>query len=165
MRWRWAARAIILDESDSVLLCRFGIAHPAVPFDAPGLWAAPGGGVEPGESARQALERELLEETGFVLDTESPHIWHQEIAGLARDEGYDGVINDYFLVRTAHFEPRCALSDDDLAAENISGMRWWRLDEIADYRGPDLFSPRGLAAPLAAVIAREMPAAPIALGL
>ena len=165
MSWRWAVRAIILSEHDSVLLCRFHIAHPAVPLTATGLWAAPGGGVEAGESALGALRRELLEETGFVLDTEPPHIWHQEIAGLARDEGYDGVINDYFLVRTARFEPRGALSDDELAAENISGMRWWSLDEIADYPGPDLFSPRDLVTPLAALIAGEIAGDPVLLGL
>jgi 8-oxo-dGTP diphosphatase len=157
-------RAIILDEHDSVLLCRFRIPHPAVPFDAPGLWAAPGGGVEPGESALQALARELLEETGLVLEAEPEHIWHQEIPGLARDEGYDGVINDYFLVRTARFAPRGALSDDDIAAELISEMRWWRLDEIADYRGPDLFSPRDFATPLAAVIAGSVATTPVVVG-
>ena len=165
MSWRRAVRAIMLCEDDSVLLCRFHIAHPAVPFTASGLWAAPGGGVESGESALQALRRELLEETGFVLNTEPPHIWHQQIAGLARDEGYEGVINDYFLVRTDRFDPRGALSDDELAAENISGMRWWRLDEIADYRGSDLFSPRDLAIPLAAVIAGDIASSPVILGL
>ena len=161
MSWRWAVRAIILDEHDSVLLCRFSVPHPAVPVDAPGLWAAPGGGVEPGESALEALRRELLEETGFVLDSPPPHIWHQQIAGLARDEGYEGVVNDYYLVRTERFEPRGALTDGELAEENISAMRWWRLDEIADYRGADLFSPRDLGALLAGDIAET----PIALGL
>lgn len=43
-----------------------------------------------------------------------------------RAVGYDGVINDYFLVRTTRFDPRGELSEDDLAAEHISGMRWWR---------------------------------------
>lgn len=165
MSWRRAVRAIILDEHDSVLLCRFGIPHPAVPFDALGLWAAPGGGVEPGESALEALRRELLEETGFVLDTQPPHLWHQQIAGLARDEGYEGVVNDYYLVRTTRFEPRGALTDDELAAENISELRWWRLDEIADYRGPDLISPRDLAALLADVLAGNIAETPMALGL
>jgi 8-oxo-dGTP diphosphatase len=36
------------------------------------------------------------------------------------------VVNDYFLVRTASFIPRGAMSGDELAAENIDGFRWWR---------------------------------------
>lgn len=157
-------RAIILADDDSVLLCRFAVPHPAVPIDSAVLWAAPGGGIEPGELPLDALARELLEETGLVLEGEPPHVWHQEIAGLGVSEGYEGVVNDYFLVRTARFDPRPSLSDAEIAAENISGMRWWSLDEIAAYDGPDLFSPRNLAYSLSALIA-ELPRTPTLLGV
>ena len=79
--------------------------------------------------------------------------------------GYDGVVNDYFLVRTAGFNPRGTLSDDELAAENISGLEWWHPHEVANYDGPDLFSPRDLATPLTALITSGVPAEPVLLGL
>jgi hypothetical protein len=50
--------------------------------------------------------------------------------------GYDGVINDYCLVRAASFRPRGSMSDEELVAENIAGFRWWPPREIADYRLP-----------------------------
>jgi 8-oxo-dGTP diphosphatase len=65
----------------------------------------------------------------------------------------------------ARFDPRGALSDDDLAAEHISEMRWWRHGDIAGYGGPDLFSPRDIATPLAALIAGDIPGTPVQLGL
>jgi ADP-ribose pyrophosphatase YjhB (NUDIX family) len=66
-RLRRAVRAIILADDDRVLLCRFGFPHPAVPAGATVVWAAPGGGIEPGELPLAALRRELLEETGVVI--------------------------------------------------------------------------------------------------
>jgi hypothetical protein len=63
------------------------------------------------------------------------------------------------------FIPCRALSGEELAAENIDGFRWWRLREIAGYRGSDLFSPRDLATPLGALIAGELPAEPVPLGM
>ena len=165
-RLRHAVRAIILADDDQVLLCRFSFPHPAVPTGATGVWAAPGGGIEPGELPLEALRRELLEETGLVVDADPPHVWHQEVAAPpSLADGYDGVVNDYFLVRTTRFQPRGALSDDDLAAELISGMRWWRHGEIAAHAGPDLFSPRDLATTLAALIAGDIPGRPLMLGL
>jgi 8-oxo-dGTP pyrophosphatase MutT (NUDIX family) len=162
---RHAVRAVILADDDRVLLCRFSSPHPAGPTGATVGWAAPGGGIEPGELPLVALRRELHEETGLVLDADPPHVWHQEIAAHDRAEGYDGVVNDYFLVRTSHFEPRGALSDGDLAAEHISAMRWWRHDDISEYVGADLFSPRDIATPLAALIAGDIPSTPVMLGL
>ncbi len=107
----------------------------------------------------------LREETGFVIDADPPHVWHQEVAAPGHTGGYDGVVNDYFLVRTTRFDPRGALSDDELAAEHITGMRWWRHREIAEYSGTDLFSPRDIATPLAALIAGDIPDTPAMLGL
>ncbi|MFD7812031.1 NUDIX hydrolase [Streptomyces sp. NPDC059785] len=161
LKLRHAVRAVLLDEEDSVLLCRFEVPEP------PGsvVWTAPGGGIERDESPRAALRRELQEEVGLALVGEPPHVWHQEVVSPGHAPGYDGVVNDYYLVRTARFEPRGTLSDDALAAENISGLRWWHPGEIAGYDGPDLFSPRDLSTLLPALIASGVPAEPLPLGL
>ncbi|MFF5843349.1 NUDIX hydrolase [Streptomyces massasporeus] len=158
---RHSVRALILDEDDRILLCRFAIPEPAGTV----VWAAPGGGIEPGETPLAALRRELLEEVGLTVNADPPHVWRQEVVAPGHAAGYDGVINDYFLVRTAGFDPRGTLSDVELAAENISGLEWWDPSEVARYDGPDLFSPRDLATPLTALITSGVPVRPVRLGL
>lgn len=162
---RHAVRAIILDENDRMLLCRFVFPHPAVPSETKVVWAAPGGGVEAGETLLEALRRELHEEVGLAFETEPPHVWHQVVVAAGHAPGYDGVVNDYFLIRTAAFDPRGAFTDDELAAENINGLRWWPLRDIVGYRGTDLFSPRDLATPLTSLVTYGVPEAPVPLGL
>ena len=157
---RHSARAIILTEDDRILLCRHVIPDPP----GRGVWAAPGGGIESGETPLAALRRELAEEVGLVIDTDPPHVWHQEVVS-GHVPGYDGVVNDYFFVRTAPFLPRGTMSDDELAAETISELRWWPLHDIIAHRGPDLFSPRDLATPLTALLNHGVPHRPVPLGL
>jgi len=165
LKLRASARAIILDDDDHVLLCRFVSPHPAVPNGAPAVWVAPGGGVESGEDGPSALRRELREETGLVTASDPPHVWHQVVVAADHAPGFDGVVNDYFLIRATHFEPQGEFTDDQLAAEHLAGFRWWQLAEIANYTGPDLFSPRDLATPLTDLLTSGIPCDPVTLGL
>jgi 8-oxo-dGTP diphosphatase len=161
VRLRPSARAVILDEEDRILLCRFEFPRDGQRFI---VWATPGGGVEPGESLLAALRRELREEVGLELNSDPPlHIWHQEQVRPGRVAGYDGVINDYFLVRVPAFTPRGSLTDAELAAENVTGLRWWALADIAAYEGTDRFGPRNLAELLASLVREGPPAEPLHL--
>ncbi|GIE88336.1 DNA mismatch repair protein MutT [Actinoplanes regularis] len=162
---RHSVRAIILDEADRILLCRFEFPHPVVPEQAMAVWAAPGGGIEPGEDRLAALRRELREETGLAITADPPHVWHQQVVAAGHAPGFDGIINDYFLIRANHFQPRGELTDDQLAQENLVAFRWWRLTEIAGHTGPELFSPRDLTTPLTALLTTGPPDQPIQLGL
>ena len=111
-----------------------------------------------------ALRRELREEVGLELSADAPpHVWHQEAVRPGQVDGYDGAVNDYFLVRVPAFTPRGSLSDAELAAENVTGLRWWTPAEIAAYQGTDLFGPRNLAELLAALLRNGPPAEPLTL--
>jgi 8-oxo-dGTP diphosphatase len=69
-----------------------------------------------------ALRRELQEEVGLAVEADPPHVWHQQVVAPGHAAGYDGVVNDYFLLRSTSFTPRGTMSGDELAAENIAGF-------------------------------------------
>jgi 8-oxo-dGTP pyrophosphatase MutT (NUDIX family) len=107
-----------LDTEDRVLLCRFDLPVPGLV-----VWATPGGGIEAAESPLEALTRELDEELGLAVVDEPPHVWHQRIVADGYAEGYDGVINDYYLIKTANlFRLRGILRSPDLLCESLLGI-------------------------------------------
>lgn len=126
LRIREAVRALVLDPDDRVLLVRFEFP------DAGTRWALPGGGLEPGESHMDALHRELAEELGMEGADIGPHIWDRVHVIPFLDGGWDGQRDRIHLVRTDAFEPRPRLSWEQLHAERMFEVRWWRLDELHD---------------------------------
>ena len=106
------AGAVVRDAGERILLVRR--ANPP----AQGLWSIPGGRVEPGESAQDAVLRELLEETGLR------GVIEREIGTVERAAPSGGtyVIRD-FLVRVEG-TPRPAAGDD------ASEAGWFTEDEV-----------------------------------
>ncbi|TCC38560.1 GNAT family N-acetyltransferase [Kribbella speibonae] len=151
---RPAARGLILDPDDRILLVRFE-------FDDGPLWATPGGGLEAGETVIEGLRRELVEEVGLRDFADPPHLWHEEVVAEGHATGYDGVLNDTFLIRTDHFDPAGSMTAEELRAENVHGMRWWTLAELDEHDGR--FGPRNLPDLLRQVLTSGPPTTPLGL--
>lgn len=141
--FRRGARVIVLDEHDRVLLVR---GHDADQPDR-SWWFTLGGGIDPGESARDAAIREVREESGVVLDPAQvvgPVFTRSAVfdffsAHCRQDE-------EIFLARV----PSTAFVAEDrsgwtpLELDVIDELRWWSLPELARVE-IEVF-PEGLAA-------------------
>jgi G:T/U-mismatch repair DNA glycosylase/ADP-ribose pyrophosphatase YjhB (NUDIX family) len=131
---RAAARAVVLDPADRLLLVRFQWPDKTV-------WASPGGGLEPGETHEQAISRELAEESGLRQFELGPWIWTRE-HWFADMPGWGGQVERHYLVRTEAFEPAPEWSADELRAEGIVEQRWWTPEELV--ASGAIFAPRRL---------------------
>ena len=153
-RLRRAVRAVVLHD-DAIALVRFDFAHATV-------WAAPGGGIEAGESDEAALRRELAEEIG-VRDFElGPVIWTRTHVFPIGDD-HDGQTERFHLVRIDTPPGDATMTTAQLRAENIGAMRWWPLAELAT--SDATFAPRRLPELVAQLIAHGPPAEPIDAGV
>jgi len=99
----------------------------------------PGGGIEPGESARQAVVRELAEETSLVAGSVE-QLWVRE------DDDRRAV---YF--RMTHVSGTPTLGGEELlraGEENRYRLYWASADELEELG----FEPHGLIGPLRALL-------------
>ena len=154
-RIRRAARAIVLDSDDRVLLVRFAFPDRTV-------WAMPGGGLEPAETHEDAIRRELAEEAGLEVGDVGPVVWsrrHVWPDGLR----WDGQEEVYFLVRVEPFEPMPRLTPEELARELVAELRWWSQDERAD--SMEIFAPRRLPELLRDLVEHGPATTPVDVGV
>jgi 8-oxo-dGTP pyrophosphatase MutT (NUDIX family) len=156
-RQRQAARVVLLDQDDRVLLL-----SARDPFDpAKGeWWELPGGGMEPGELSGRAAARELHEETGISEFEMGPCVWRHHarftFAGIRFDQ------EEHIHVA------RCAGFDSDYRPPGLEafealafqGYRWWTVAELVGMR----IIPSWLAERLPLFITEGPPAEPVHLG-
>jgi ADP-ribose pyrophosphatase YjhB (NUDIX family) len=126
---REAVRAIVADPDGRVVLMRYASTPP--------VWATPGGGAEPDESDEEVIRRELAEELGLDEFELGPCVWVREHE--FEMQNHRGQRERIHLVRVEAFEPAPRV---DLAAEWVTEVRWWTVEEIE--ASDEIFSPRRL---------------------
>jgi 8-oxo-dGTP pyrophosphatase MutT (NUDIX family) len=156
MRLREAARAIVLDPAERILLVRFE-------FPSRSFWATPGGGIDEGETPEQAVVRELDEEVGLTGFELGPWVWTRKHVFPFENGLWDGQVERYMLVRTHAFEPVPRFTPEELEAEFVTGLRWWTRAELD--ASEELFAPSGLPELVAALLRDGPPGEPVDVGV
>lgn len=156
-RVRTTARALLVTPEREILLLRF-----AVPALGRSFWITPGGGTEAGETLREAVAREIAEETGLVGAAIGPAVWTRRVPIRWAEPPFTQV-ETYFWVPTPRFEPSGATIPTEAERREIEAYRWWNLDEIV--ASGERFAPRRIAAHLQTLFENGVPAAPIDAGV
>jgi 8-oxo-dGTP pyrophosphatase MutT (NUDIX family) len=148
MRKRQAARVLLFDPGDSILLILFVIPRPSGDFI---FWATPGGEIEPGESPLEAIRREIHEELGIAPAIDGP-LWTDANQFLHQGDMVDNT-DFYFVAHCPREAPKLlGLTPDELAI--MKEIRWWTLDELN--RTPEKVFPVDLVSRIRQLVSRAV---------
>jgi 8-oxo-dGTP pyrophosphatase MutT (NUDIX family) len=128
LRKRAAARLLVLDPDDRLLLFRFAFTRGALAGRT--NWALPGGGIEAGETPERAAIRELREETGIVIDDVGASVGERSYKMRLPDGEVVAGHETYFLVRIAEASEINRNGWTTLETEIIAEHRWWTAAEL-----------------------------------
>ena len=150
---RCAARVILLNREDRILFL-----HAEEPKSGDRFWVMPGGGLDDGESFKEAASRETFEETGIDV-TIGPCVWirrHEHTWNGKPADQYER----FFIARTD--APNADLIGKKLD-NYIIGHRWWSLDELT--KSEEDFAPRKISELLAPLLHGDLPDKPFDCGI
>jgi 8-oxo-dGTP pyrophosphatase MutT (NUDIX family) len=126
---RSAVRLVVLDSGGRVLL--FHTRDTFYP-ELGHWWELPGGGIDPGESYREAAVRELREETGILITPEQVGAPSWRRAASFRHRGSRHV-QDEVIVALRLEVPGPGVDESqrlDYEREDYFGFRWWPVAEV-----------------------------------
>lgn len=110
------AGAVVVDDAGRVLLAK----RAREPFL--GWWDIPGGFMDPGETPEDTVRRELLEETGLVVE---PVRYLASFSDTYEDDaGRRTTVNVFFECRVAGGALR--------AADDVTELAWFRADALPE---------------------------------
>ena len=126
-------RAVLMSPQGRVLLMKIQGSRGTI-------WITPGGRREAGETAPETLRRELREETGFNLISDSQEIWVRHGTFFKGGERLQER-ERFFYVPCEEFVP-VTKSMEDAELSCFREYRWWPVSEVKD--SPDRFVPAKL---------------------